>query len=515
MNGYIPPINPLLSGELLLYPWAHHLLVAGLVYGLKISPPTAFALINIGALLLTIILVGKIVKFLSYKRVVVVFAPLLSVFGFALFHARPIAKILHTISGVGFSLVDTRAVVISKFTNMNSMPLGILFFTLFLYSILNIFSEHFCRKAYYFMLVLSVLGTGLFYPIILLPLLVNCCIIYGLIYIKFRKKYLSKITNGVLCLTSGILLITPYLYQLLSDKSGSTFILTSSMAFILLKCFRYFLAILPVLIVLFWKRKVMLELLRTKTTSTLILITTTATTTLMYVLLNSHDGDGMEYKYMMLSLFSLGIIASVGLESAYSKNKIICFVLVLIFLIPFSTDFIPKLNNNGNVSDQFVENGMYLYHKNKTENALYKWISNKTKRDAIFVDSYLTIPVFGRRQLYVGLDRRRTTFDKRLIYSGGNLVMDGWSMKAEELLKTQMHPSEIIEKRIKLASEIYSDKKNEIDNDLLLELKKDSGNSNVYIVARDMNTNEKLSNSSTLNKVFEMDKTTVYQLISL
>ena len=45
-----PPECPLLAGEPLYYPWAHHQLVAWLMEGLRLSPSTGFAVLNVLAL---------------------------------------------------------------------------------------------------------------------------------------------------------------------------------------------------------------------------------------------------------------------------------------------------------------------------------------------------------------------------------------------------------------------------------------------------------------------------------
>ena len=38
---------------------------------------------------------------------------------------------------------------------------------------------------------------------------------------------------------------------------------------------------------------------------------------------------------------------------------------------------------------------------------MYDWIVRETKPSAVFIDTQLTVPVFARRQLFVGLDIRR------------------------------------------------------------------------------------------------------------
>ena len=546
MNGYIPPHSPILAGEPLQYPWAHHLMVAIMTYGLRISPPTAFAAINICALLLTLVLVFKIAVFLSSSRIAAILATVLSIFGLTFLNQGPIALFLAKLTSLNSLFEELPpSLVAPKFTTVNSMPLGILFFALFLHSILHIFSAQTRVPQYYATLVLSIIGAGFFYPMIWLVLPPICITICCVVYFHYRQAVWPKLTKTIICLLCGTLVVLPYLYQISSGKTEATLGLTPDFPFLLFKCVRYFLTILPISVVLFWKRKVLLHLLHAKQTATLILIVTTATTALMFIFFSILPAPNNDYKYLALSCLSLGIIASVSIEALYLKNKIICFFLMLSFMVPFNspsrgnTVRLTKLrvekskesreikaavgeenkaypnsivskekvpNTSWKYSDPYVERGRYLYHGEQNEDALYRWISSQTESKAIFLDTHLTIPVFGRRQLYVGLDIRQKSLDKD--------VKNGWVKSVDAIWRTQAYSPKIIDTRQRVAREIYSKTSTQISKEVLLELNRASENGDVYIVARDENTNNKLANNTAFKKVFEVDGAAVYQVIN-
>ena len=139
-NGIFPPQNPLIAGEDLLYPWGIHLLVAAIIKVTQISPSSIFALINVLSLLLTIVLVFKIAYLLFSSRLTAIFAVFLSVFGVTFFDRGAIATFLNYLTNISIS--EPRAIIGIKFTNMNAMPLGIMFFTLFIYALVSIFTQN-------------------------------------------------------------------------------------------------------------------------------------------------------------------------------------------------------------------------------------------------------------------------------------------------------------------------------------------------------------------------------------
>lgn len=518
MNGNIPPRNPLLAGELLPYQWFFHAVVAGISYVFGVAPTIVFALANGLALLLTIILIFKISQFFYEDRVSHIFAVLLSIFGTTFLIASPIASIVekflpyHATNNLNVYQVRHHGhPIFMKFPYINSTHLGVLFFALFLYSILHIFSKSDNVKPYYITLVISILGAGYFYPIHFLALFAcsfSCCLI---MYLLHKKAILPKIIAILSSVFIGAALVAPYLYQIRSAKGeAKSIIISTNLLHLLIYAFDYLLVASPILLILFWRRKVLLNLLRKKTEFTLVLMTVVVTTALMYIFVD-FAAHLTQYKFQMLSFVALGILASGCLQDIYSSKKpIICILLVASLLLPFSSymnyrlnpitigqKYDPRFSSEEYDSRYVVEDGINLRHKEPKEDALYKWVRSQTQRDAVFIDSQLsTIPLLGQRRLYIGLENNPQ-----------------WYAGQWGLINFLGHPPEMVNTRKKIVDAIYSNVDNKISQGILSELNKASSIGDVYIVARNAVTDSKFLDDRHFTKVFDNEKARVYQLI--
>lgn len=509
LNGNIPPNNPLLAGKPLLYPWGPHLLVAGIAYVFHISPAISFALLNVCFLLLTLILVFKIAVFIHSDRIAGVFATFLSIFGITFFIRGPIAIIFAKIDSlVDIKLFRMERAAIPIFTKFISSgannQFGILIFALFLYSMLQIFSKRKKIQIFYFILSISVIATAFFYTLYLPALIANCLACCLVMYFYQGRMYVRKIVRVITCMIFSTIVMLPYLHQIISGKSKEAAITLAllNMEHFVLTSLTYFMVILAISLVLAWKHKTLLKILRAKTSSVLILISIIITTALMWIFLISPTG--IEYKYLILSCFSLGILSSICFRDLYFNNRFICFVIITSFLLPMSSLILKRLDQLP-ITDEYIEQGTYLLHKDKNENNLYSYISSQTSPNSIFIDSQLTIPVFGRRQLYVGLDTRKSNFDRPM--------HNGWGKAAKGLLREQGYPPKMIEARRKIANLIYSDANNKVSENVVKELTRIKNTDDVYVVARDAVTDNKLVKDDRFSKVFKSDETTVYKLL--
>ncbi len=236
-----------------------------------------------------------------------------------------------------------------------------------------------------------------------------------------------------------------------------------------------------------------------------LLVAILVSTALMYIFLTITPPHGNEYKYLMVSSLTWGILASVAMESLYRENRLTCFILVVLLLLPISDDWLRKLDvNNWQISEPYVEQGMYLLPYEEQENLLYQWIGNKTPKNAIFLDNKLTIPIFGRRQLYIGLDDHQI---EKTPY-----MKDGWRMDLEELLTIQKYSPELLKKRKNIATQIYSLIEKEVSLDIVNQLEKESQTKDVYVVARRTEISQKLRASQAFKQVFTNNETDIYKL---
>ncbi len=502
-NGIFPPENPLIAGEDLLYPWGVHLLVAVISQVLQVTPPTVFALLNIISLLLTIILIFKTAYLLFLSRIAAIFAVFLSIFGVTFFSRGGITEFFSYLTHISIS--EPRAVIGIKFTNVNAMPLGILCFALFIYALISIFSQQKQLKLNYIFLFFSVLGSGFFYPLLWLAQIVSYSFVWGSLYVQEWQLSKYKIITTFLIILAASLLLYPYIHYISAAKSSSSISLTFAWKSLINKNIKYCFTLLPLTIIFLGKPKAR-SILWYHRKKIVVAIAILAATALMYIFLTITPPHGNEYKYLMASSLIWGIIASVAMEILYQENRLICFLLVVVLLLPISDDWLRKLDiSNWQISEAYIEQGMYLLHKEQKENLLYDWIANKTKKDAIFLDDKLTIPVFGHRQLYIGLDNPQPEKNPKF--------KDGWRMSVEELLTIQKYSSTLLKKRKSIAKQIYSPFETEVSLETITQLRKMSKIKDVYVVARQAGISEKLGNNKAFEQVFTNQETNVYKLL--
>ena len=150
-------------------------------------------------------------------------------------------------------------------------------------------------------------------------------------------------------------------------------------------------------------------------------------------------------------MYCLGIMASVPFGTIYRKHKGIAFLLLIIFLNPLSAALtIRSCFDTRTISDPIWEDGTVLRHQDPQADALYTFIRTQTPPDAIVMDTYLTIPILGQRELLVGMDDRRNTFF--------HPTLDGWAYKASLLLeKVSGHPKKVINLRKRILWAFYGD----------------------------------------------------------
>jgi hypothetical protein len=356
----------------------------------------------------------------------------------------------------------------------------------------------------YVALVVAVFGAGFFYPLLWLGLIGCCIVACGTVWLLHGRLAFRKVRSVLLCVAASTLLLVPYFFSIGSGKNDLASIAFGSGGHIFRNGLIYLVTILPFSIVLVWKHKVFYNLTGTRRELMLILSSMAAVSAMIYVLISVPLGT--EYKFLMLSYIFLGIIGGICFEDIWINNRTIFILLIVSFLAPMSNDLLEKVYTKWRrgVSDEFVEEGMYLRHGKLEEDALYKWISSETNLDSIFVDSQLTVPVFGRRQLYVGLDDR--------IQLLGRKIPDGWGRSTDaKLKKTFGYAIDEIDKRKALVNAIYSklDSNNKVD--ILSELSELSERRDVYVIARDATIKSKLAASKSFVVAFEGDAARVYK----
>ena len=303
----------------------------------------------------------------------------------------------------------------------------------------------------------------------------------------------------------GTLVVVPYLYGVVSGKTEAAAMrLASDWSKVAEKAAGMALVVSFVVVLLIVKRSALGGVPRTAANSALAVAAVAVTTALMYVFCFPPLGN--EYKFMALSGLALGILAGGGMRDVFRRHWPIAGLLHVLLLIPVSDLFVSHVRADWEVSDPFREEGIYLHHADPAEDALYTWISTQTDPAAVFVDSRLTIPVFGRRQLYVGLP-------DRLDRPRGKEVRDGWGMLPRVILRwvSGFSPADIAARQ-KTAAALCTGTPGAVSDDVLFQLTTDTGTVDVYVVARDRETNHRRSGDKRFQPVFQHHGTTVYRI---
>jgi hypothetical protein len=444
---------------------------------------------------------------LSANRGAAVLAALLSVFGLTFLNQGPIASLAQRFTGP--EIFEWRALVADKFTNVNAMPLGFLFFALFLHSILVLLCRPDAGRRHDAMLFLSVVGTGHLYPLFWTALVAAYVGLCAAVLSRRGREAWPAIGRTLFAVALGTVALLPYLRQLSSGKVGTSFVLlpgsgnrdasfvlAPSLEFVSLRALRAIVTLSPLAVLLAWKRRALARLWRSNPVGSLALAAVAATLVLLYILLSVTPSLANEYKYLMLACVPLGLFGGFALQAVRDRSGLVCFLLLAALLLPFGANWLGKFV--WDTCTPLVE-GVHLRHRDPARDELYRWIGERTERDALFLDSELTVPVFGQRQLYIGL---------------GDWFQEGWTVAPHDTLTALHYPPRVVDARTRLARNFYLPAVPEIHESVVAELRRTSGGRDVYVVARERTARSKLERSPAFEAVFENDVAAVHRLLA-
>lgn len=435
LNGNIPPANPFLAGEPLLYPWGYHLLGAILSQVFNTTPFYAFWIINIFFLMAAMVLVFLISRMLIPESRSNILSVLISLCGVTVLDSR----MIHELSRILPIPIEHRATpVIMKFFNINGTPLGIVFFLLFLFAVLRIFKGR-MRVSSGLMLALSVLGAGFFYPATLLGLGFSAgllCAVFLLFGRRIascehgRRKAILIAFIFVLCV---LLLLVPYLKSISGDLKVQFF----NRRVALMNALSYAALCLPLILVVFLNRTFLKD--RADKLALTVLALTVVATFLAYVC--TKIPTGTEYKSLLLSTLALGLLGGAAFDgmTRWCPRGIV-FVIILIFLFPSASVVSTKISRLSDLAVPYTEKGRDLLRANEEENELYQWMREKTPKKSVFIDTEITLPIYGRRKLFMSPDK---------------WMEPGFQLR---FLKVYHNDPELQSRRQEIVKEIYSEK---------------------------------------------------------
>ena len=447
LNGTIPPLNPLLGGEPLLYPWGYHLLAAGISRMLNLSPAYSFAVINVASAVLVMVLAYKISQTLVSSRSHNLFSALLTLAGATVFNKQMIDLI---IDHVHINIENLAIPYFIKFTNVNAAPLGIVLNLLFLLAYIKINQPGKYTLCYGALLFLSVAGCGFFYPLMFPGILACTATLFvaeiALMSTDSQANNYKIFATKMIVIVVAVLFVLPYLNSLTGgDVTGKTEILSlTHVKRNALSCLVIALPVIALILINFSTLKKTLNKY-----PTIVLLSSAFANMVAYVVFHLHGNN--ELKLFILSMASLGILGGISLRSTTSWPKKHFAALILIpFLIPAISVLWLNVNMYADRPVTYHEDGRNITHTDAEKNELYQWIRSNTAQDAVFMDLDLDVPVFAQRQLFIAKDTK---------HSGKILAQLGYGITMKELLGEQSgYAPQLLRQRNELIDRLYDTK---------------------------------------------------------
>ena len=400
MNGEVPPGEPLLAGYAARYPWGTHLVAAHMSGLLRITPFHSFAVLNIVSFALTITLVYGISRLIIRDRLANLLSVLLSTFAITI----PYATILGWL-GADIPIEIRGIPALKKFLNMNCVPVGLVFFLLFVYSLMAFLAGE-RRLRYMAGIAAGALGCGFFYPPFLPGALAGAlaALVAALL---LRSDFGRGAGIGRALFAVGItgacaVVLLPYLRQISGGVSGTVDLF--SRRYVVENLLKYLIVTIPLFAVILLGcaagRK------GVDRPAAVILWAVLIANAAGYVLV--HMPLENEYKFLMLSVLCLGILGGIGFSLAlrrYSKAAVIAMLAVFVMTGLMHAEW--RLARGEDLGFTYRMGDVDLYAEDAEARALHQYIRDSTSTAGVFIDTEVDIPVFGRRRIFVPMKKTR------------------------------------------------------------------------------------------------------------
>ncbi|MFH1312127.1 MAG: hypothetical protein ABIJ00_02770 [Candidatus Eisenbacteria bacterium] len=491
LNGDIPPLDPLVAGHPVHYPWGPHLIAAGISGIFRVTPFYSLAFLNAASLVLVLVLIYKISRLLVDDDRAAILAVICSVYGVTVF----IPEMLELLPD-GFPAEIRGIPILHKFITLNTLPIGLVCFLLALYSAIRLLrGSHLVGTG--MLLLASILGTGFFYPAFMPGIIATVAtglVVALVLHIGDRGRVNWLRAGLVLAATCiGLAVLRPYLTSVGAGTLSSLAIL--NWTYVGKNSIKYLLVAVPMLVIVLAN----LGTIRDRFQRPALFVVAAATLATMGSYVLTHLPFDNEYKFLLLSTVTLGILGGAVLGSLRgSYGKCMAFVLIGLLLIPSFRIVRLRVSRGHDVASTYVERGVNIHTTNEEENELYTWIRENTATNSVFIDRELEIPVLARRQLLVGVGGSRRPGQKG--FGGINIILQFQSGYDTEMLNT----------RRRIVDRIYS------ESDRLTETEWDelrSLTSDIYVVARTPEQSG-IQSQAGFKRVFASsdDSVTVYKL---
>ncbi|MFH1218937.1 MAG: hypothetical protein V1694_00585 [Candidatus Eisenbacteria bacterium] len=403
LNGNIPPPDPLLAGHVTAYPWGAHLVAAGISRLGNVTPFLAIAIMNVGSLVLVMILIYKISQFLIDDEKTNILSVVISIYGIT-FMNPSFMKLL----GAGIPTEFRGVPILLKFITINVLPLGLVAFLLFVYSVLRLEKTGRAIPNVPILLV-SILGVGYVYPAFLPGVGVSLALAWIASLVCFKREAvrwnLSTLAFTTATLIVAVLAVRPYLASMTAGTVNQMQVFSGRMVAANLK--KYAVVAVPILVVLLANYR---AFRRVDPKALLFLVIVVVSTAGAYLAI--HLNMDNEYKFLLLSTVTLGILGGVAFGQLAQRFRglraIAVFILLALFLFPTFRFVKLKLvqERAGRPSQAFVEKGRSIRSTDGEADQFYQWIKANTDRRSAFIDRELEIPTLAERALFIGIGSR-------------------------------------------------------------------------------------------------------------
>ena len=483
MHGNVPPENPLLGGEPLLWPWGHHYLVGSVSKIFNISPVLSFGLINMIAYSGTVYFIYKISGMLIKDSRANNFSVLTAVFCSAYIN---MAEYKLFIKYLGFAVEFRGTPLFHKMLIVNAAPVGFVSYIAFVYLLLLIFSDRKRWKPLLLLLLISVASTGFFYVQMLGGLLGSFTVFFivkSLQCVKSKdRENIMKLLLSSITVVLGLLIIVPYIRSFSSGVGTKIAILRPR--FVLEDVRSSVIVSLAMVIIISTNLK---SLKKLNVNTKINLLSLLAGVLLSYICVRFPSSN--DYKFLIQSAALLGIFGGISIFfQCTGKKRILILVLMLVLARPFFLYSRQQMKRNYWVATPIVSGDRILMQGEESQ--MYDWIVNDSSRDDMFIDNKLLVPCFGQRQLFIAIDEYR---------NNERVYVPGYIFSMEQIFTdTSGYSRELLDYRWRMVRKIY-DPDVSLDDEELRELF--SNTSNLLVIVRERNLQKKFDHEH-FEKVF-------------
>lgn len=494
-----PPGHPLLGGEPLRYPWLHHWLAAGAVRLFGVTPAAVFGATGILSLLLFGFFLDRAARELDPDFRYRALAVALALFGPNPFSYGPLASAL---ARAGVPL-EPRAVPWLKFSGVNSNHLGLMFSAVALLAILRAAGSESPRRSVYALAGISMLGSALLYPMSFLTNGVWLTATAAWLVLRKGRSGRARAFGLLAAATLGTLPALPYLWQAGTGRSAAGALqVAPTLGYVLrqLEIVSVALALPLLLIALSWRRR------KDDQAAVLTLCAASALAVFAFGFITPL----VAYKFLMASLMPLGLLAAMPLRRLWEERPLPALACLLVLFLPLGMRMGRAVVDGWPAAQPLTHRAAYLEPADPAERDLCRWIADHTPKGALFVDDRLTVPPFGRRQLFVAPSQPAP--------SSRAGTHDGWGMSTDLILGevTGADPAKVA-RRKRIAAELLGGGTGPVGEEVLKSLAAEADGHPVYVIARGEGIAARLSGGSAvapggLRPVYRRPAVSVFQL---